>query len=145
MSDIQTVPLKELQDHIKEYKGQKVRIAEFMFFATSNAIYEDYYLVIGPRGGVTVHYATNGKTLNLGLAALKRGSVEEGIVHKVKSRYYTSNVLVFPPMSKVPGLMAKQEQLLRANLEQYEKTYLNAKERLDNFIKLNEKFPEYSL
>lgn len=144
MSDIIELPLKDLQDNFEDYKGKKVRIAEFLFFATNNSIFDDYYLDIGPRGGIIVRYARS-QRLSIGQASVLSGSVDGGIEFVTGSGWRAVRTVIFPPAPKMPKLLAAKEKELRAVVEQYKKTYHNAEKRLEAFIKINEKFPEYSL
>ena len=146
MDDIVTVPLKTLQDNLNEYKKQKVKIAEFIFYVTGGMIYDDYYITVGPSGGVTINY-DGGKKLSVGKAAIEDGTLDKGIVHTRSQPcgYGKTRTVVLPPHRQVPKLLAQAEKQLIKSVAQYDKTLKSTIVRLEKITELSNKFPEYSL
>ena len=142
MTDITTVSLKTLQEDISSLKNKKVKLKEFAFFVNSTMVHDDYYLQIGPRGGVVVYYGKS-KQLNVGHYPFADATPEKGVVINQSGSYYSSNI--FPPRKEVPRVLSQAEKCLRETVKQYKKTYDRANERLDKIIELGKEYPEYSL
>lgn len=142
MSEIKTISLEDFQEDVTPYKSQKVRIKEFQFFSLSDMLYDDYYLQVGPRGGVIVCYGKN-KKLSVGHCPFVKGGAISGVEFRTSGSWCASTI--FPPAHKLPRLLAVMERGLAANLKQYKKTYDSAKTRLEKVQKLSEEYPEYSL
>jgi hypothetical protein len=141
MQEVLVVPLATLQADIKAYAGKKVSVAELLFFYTSTMVYANYYLQIGPQGGVTVHHGKGTTTLKM--SSITEGSVESGITYTYGAD--TRRTVGLPPMKDVPKLLMQFEKEHAAATKQYETTYLRSKARLDSIKELVEKYPEYSL
>lgn len=144
MTEIITTSLEELQKDHKQFRNQNIRLKEFPLFHTGGRVYDDYHLIIGPNGGATVWYA-KGKTLAVGMRPFKEGNEEDGIWHTTRSGYTNINYSIFPGRKDIPKVLKNVELDASKMVEQYKKTYLNAKKRLDAIRELNEKYPEYSL
>lgn len=142
MSDIIEIPLEDFKKNRESLKNSKVKIKEFKFFINSAMAYDDYYLLIGPRGGVTVHYG-KGKTLNTGYLPFKNSGPNTGVMHQGGGAY--RKTLIFPSARGLPKALAKLEKSLTETVRQYKKTYDNANTRLKRLQKLSEEYPEYSL
>jgi hypothetical protein len=118
-------------------------------------LYEDYYILVGPRGGLTVHYGEGSKSI-LSVEVLKGGSVETGIIRTNKNNHLV--MTGFPPMTVIPKQLvfiekkqntitdkckAVYENSKKQNTatSKYKAIYENSKKRLEHIEKLTEQFP----
>ena len=142
MSDIKTVSLENFKEDVTLYKNQKVRISEFQFFVLTDMIYDDYYLQVGPRGGVAVCYGKN-KKLTIGHYPFINATAIGGVEFKASGSWGHSTI--FPGAHSMPRILANMEKVIVSNLKQYKRTYDNSAARLEKVQKLSKEYPEYSL
>lgn len=141
MSDIEVVSLEEIQNNLENYHSKKIRISEFQFYVTTEMVYEDYYIQIGPKGGSAIHYDQGRKKVTLGSRLLNKANLTDGV--HVSGGWKT--IVALPSRKQLPKILREIEDGLVRNVKQYKTTYDNAAARLERINKLNEEYPELSI